>query len=109
MIVSTTSVLEGKEIIEYKGIVFGEVISGVNFFRDIMASVRNIVGGRSAAFEKELFAARENALDEMCKHAEEKGCNAVVGVKFDYESFGSDGLMLMVNVTGTAVVYRDKQ
>nr|WP_300307473.1 putative heavy metal-binding protein [uncultured Anaerostipes sp.] len=104
MITTTTPSVEGKRIIEYKGIVFGEVISGVNFVKDIAASFSNFFGGRSESYEKELIQARENAIKEMESRAESIGANAVVGVDIDYEVLGADNGMLMVTASGTAVV-----
>lgn len=101
MILTTTSVLEGKTITEYKGLVTGETIFGANVFKDIMASVRDIVGGRSATYEKTIADARETSLREMVARAEALGANAIVGIDYDYETIGN---MLMVSVTGTAVV-----
>ena len=104
MVTTTTPSVEGKRIIEYKGIVFGEVISGVNFVKDIAASFSNFFGGRSESYEKELIQARENAIKEMEKRAETLGSNAVVGVDIDYEVLGADNGMLMVTASGTAVI-----
>ena len=104
MITTTTPSVEGKRIIEYKGIVFGEVISGVNFVKDIAASFTNFFGGRSESYEKELIQAREDAIKEMGSRAESIGANAVVGVDIDYEVLGADNGMLMVTASGTAVV-----
>ncbi|HIX24394.1 MAG TPA: putative heavy metal-binding protein [Candidatus Lachnoclostridium avicola] len=104
MIVTTTPSVEGKKIVEYKGIVFGEVVSGVNFLKDFAAGMRNFFGGRSGSYEEELLAARTQALEEMEKRAEAMGANAVVGVDVDYEVLGADNGMLMVSVSGTAVV-----
>lgn len=104
MIVTTTPSVEGKNIVEYKGIVFGEVVSGVNFVRDIAASLRNVFGGRSGSYEEELVNARQNALREMEQRAMSMGANAVVGVDIDYEVLGADNGMLMVTASGTAVV-----
>ncbi len=104
MITTTTPSVEGKRIIEYKRIVFGEVISGVNFVKDIAASFTNFFGGRSESYEKELIQARENAIKEMESRAESIGANAVVGVDIDYEVLGADNGMLMVTASGTAVV-----
>ncbi len=104
MIITTTNSIEGRTVIEYKGIVFGEVVSGVNFFKDIGASIRNLVGGRSAGYEEELMQARGNALYEMQNRAMQIGANAVIGVKMDYEVLGADNGMLMVTCSGTAVV-----
>ena len=100
MILTTTPSVEGKEIIEYKGIVFGEVISGINFIKDFTAGLSNFFGGRSATYENELLEARENALKELEERAYQKGANAIV----DYEVLGADNGMLMVTVSGTAVV-----
>ena len=104
MIITTTPQIEGKKITEYKGIVFGEVITGVNFVKDIAAGFRDFFGGRSETYENELIEARENALKEMTTRAEELGANAVVGVDTDYEVLGQGGSMLMVTASGTAVV-----
>jgi uncharacterized protein YbjQ (UPF0145 family) len=104
MILTTTPSIEGKAIREYKGIVTGEAILGANLFRDIMASVRDIVGGRSAAYEKELGEARRVALEELQAEALRVGGNAVVGIDLDYEVVGQNGSMLMVSASGTAVV-----
>ena len=102
MIITTTPNIEGKKIIEYKGIVFGEVVSGVNFVKDFAAGLTNIFGGRSGSYEGELIDARENALKELERRAENMGANAVVGVDIDYEVLGQ-GNMLMVTASGTAV------
>lgn len=104
MIITTTPSVEGRQIVEYKGIVFGEVVSGVNFLKDFAAGMRNFFGGRSGSYEEELLAARTQALEEMEKRAEAMGANAVVGVDVDYEVLGADNGMLMVSVSGTAVV-----
>lgn len=108
MICSTTPTLENGVIVEYKGIVTGEVVNGVNFVKDFGASIRNFVGGRSSGYEEELITAREDAIAEMCARAAKLGANAVVGVDIDYEVLGQGGNMLMVSATGTAVVVRDK-
>ena len=105
MIVTTTPSVEGKKIVEYKGIVFGEVISGVNMVKDMMAGLTNIFGGRSNTYEDELIAARRNAIAEMEQRAVQLGANAVVGVDIDYEVLGADNGMLMVTASGTAVRY----
>ena len=105
MIVTTTNGIEGKKIVEYKGIVFGEVISGVNMVKDIMAGLTNIFGGRSNTYETELIDARQNAIREMQERAAQMGANAVVGVDIDYEILGADNGMLMVTASGTAVRY----
>ncbi|MEJ7934593.1 heavy metal-binding domain-containing protein [Sphingobium sp. AN558] len=104
MIVSTTSRLEGRPAKEYLGIVTGEVIVGANLFRDLFASVRDIVGGRSGAYEDVLQRAREQAIGEMRMRAATLGANAVVGVDLDYEVLGSNGSMLMVSASGTAII-----
>ena len=104
MIITTTHSVEGKRITGYKGIVFGEVIAGVNFVRDIAASFSNFFGGRSTSYEEELVQARQNALYEMEQRAAALGANAVVGVDIDYEVLGTDNGMLMVTASGTAVV-----
>ena len=103
MIITTTPTVEGKRIVEYKGIVFGEVVSGVNFVKDIAASLSNFFGGRSGSYEDELITARQNALREMEQRAAQLGANAVVGVDIDYEVLGADNGMLMVTASGTAV------
>ena len=103
MILTTTPPVEGRTITEYKGVVFGEVISGVNFIRDIAASIRNIVGGRSGSYEEELVKARNQAMDELANRAIEIGADAVVGIDVDYEVLGPDNGMLMVTASGTAV------
>ena len=105
MIVTTTPAIEGKQIVEYKGVVFGEVISGVNFIKDIAAGLSNFFGGRSASYEEELIQARENAMREMEQRASQLGANAVVGVDIDYEVLGADNGMLMVTASGSAVRY----
>lgn len=104
MIVTTTALLEGQPVKQYLGIVTGEVIVGANMFRDLFASIRDIVGGRSGAYENVLARARQQALAEMRAEAEKLGGNAVVGVDLDYEVLGSNGSMLLVSCTGTAVV-----
>ena len=103
MILTTTQTIEGKQIVNYHGIVFGEVIAGVNFVRDFFAGVRNIVGGRSSSYEDELTHARDAAMREMEQRAMEKGANAVVGIDIDYEVLGQNNGMLMVTASGTAV------
>ncbi|EJS45797.1 hypothetical protein CN941_30670 [Bacillus cereus] len=101
MIVTTTNTIQGKEIIEYVGIVNGEAIMGANIVRDLFASVRDVVGGRSGAYESKLKEARDIAMEEMKQLATQKGANAIVGIDVDYEVV-RDG-MLMVAVSGTAV------
>jgi len=104
MIITTTPTIENRRIREYRGIVTGEAIMGANIFRDLFAGLRDIVGGRSAAYEKELRNARETAMAELAANAQEVGANAVVGVDLDYEVLGQNNGMLMVSVSGTAVV-----
>jgi len=103
MLLSTTPQIEGKTISDYKGVVVGEAILGTNIFRDMFAGIRDIVGGRSGAYEKELAKAREIAFSELEQRATELGANAVVGIDIDYEVVGKDGSMMMVSVSGTAV------
>lgn len=103
MILTTTSMVEWKKITKYHGIVFGEVISGVNLFKDFFASIRDMIWGRSGSYEEELIKARETALEELTKRAMEKGANAVVGIDIDYEVLGNKGSMLMVTASWTAV------
>ena len=104
MLVTTTPTVEGRRIVAYKGIVFGEVVSGVNFIKDFMGGLRDIVGGRSGTYENELAEARDKAVEEMIGRAKKMGANAVVGVDVDYEVLGEKNGMLMVSVSGTAVV-----
>ncbi len=104
MILTTTPALEGRAIKEYRGIVTGEAIMGANLFRDFFAGIRDIVGGRSAAYEKELDRARQLAFAEMEERARKLGADAVIGIDLDYEVIGQAGSMLMVSVSGTAVV-----
>jgi uncharacterized protein YbjQ (UPF0145 family) len=104
MIVSTTPTLEGKRVREYLGLVVGEAIVGANVFKDLFASIRDIVGGRSGAYEQELQRARDIALQDMVSRAEAMGANAILSVDLDYEVLGQGGSMLMVTVSGTAVV-----
>ena len=103
MILTTTPAIEGRTIVEYKGVVFGEVVSGVNFIRDIKASIRNFIGGRSGSYEEELIKARTQAMDEMADRAIRLGADAVIGIDIDYEVLGQDNGMLMVTASGTAV------
>ena len=103
MIATTTMNIEGRKITQYLGIVTGEAIMGANLFKDLFASIRDIVGGRSAAYEQELIRAKEIALQEMKERAAGLGADAVVGVDLDYEVIGQSGSMLMVSASGTAV------
>ncbi len=104
MILTTTPNIEGKTIREYKGVVTGETIIGANFFKDIMASIRDIVGGRSNSYEQVLREAKETSMQEMQERARALGANAVVGIDIDYETIGESGSMLMVATSGTAVL-----
>jgi uncharacterized protein YbjQ (UPF0145 family) len=106
VLMTTTPTFEGRNIVAYKGIVTGETIVGANIFRDIMASVRDIVGGRSGAYESALRDARQMALDELADAARAVGANAIVGIDLDYEVIGQGGSMLMVSASGTAVEVR---
>jgi uncharacterized protein YbjQ (UPF0145 family) len=103
MIITTTQGVEGRPIKAYHGIVTGEAIMGANIFKDLFAGIRDIVGGRSATYERELRRARELALEEIKAAAAELGANAVVGVDLDYETVGGNASMLMVTISGTAV------
>ena len=103
MLITTTPTIEGKRITNYYGIVSGETIIGANVFRDLFASIRDIVGGRSGAYEEVLREAKETALREMQDQAARMGANAVIGVDLDYETDGGSGSMLMVTASGTAV------
>jgi uncharacterized protein YbjQ (UPF0145 family) len=107
VLVATTNTLEGKRVTKYHGLVTGEAILGANIFKDFFAGIRDIVGGRSAAYEQELRKAKQIALDEMVAEAEALGGNAVVAVDLDYETIGvgQTGNMLMVSASGTAVRY----
>ena len=103
MLVSTTPTIEGRPIRDYLGVVAGEAILGANIFRDVFASVRDVIGGRSGSYEKVLREARESALKEMQDEARRLGADAVVGIDYDYGTLGANGSMLMVAVSGTAV------
>jgi len=103
MILTTTPNIEGKRITEYLGVVTGETIVGANIFKDIMAGIRDIVGGRAGAYEKAFRKAREIAFEEMEQEAAELGADAIVGIDLDTETLGAQGGMLMVSVNGTAV------
>jgi len=104
MILSTTPTLQGREIREYKGIVCGEIIIGAHLGKDILAGFTNLVGGRSESYESTIRESREAALNEMARAAKELGANAVVAIKFDYGVIGQGGSMMMVAVSGTAVL-----
>jgi uncharacterized protein YbjQ (UPF0145 family) len=103
MIQTTTHAIEGRTVSEYLGVVTGEAILGANIVRDLFAGVRDIVGGRSGAYEEELRNAREIALQEMEAEAAARGADAVIGIDLDYETVGGQGSMLMVSASGTAV------
>ena len=109
MLMSTTSTLEGKKIKEYRGIVFGEVVNGINFTKDFLASITNFVGGRSKEYEEEIVNARADAVKEMMDRAKKIGANGLIGIKIDVEtiSVNENGVMLLVVATGTAVVVED--
>jgi uncharacterized protein YbjQ (UPF0145 family) len=103
MLVSTTSVIEGRPVKDYLGVVTGEVIVGANIFKDLFAGIRDIVGGRSGSYESTLRDARATALEELQAEAKALGADAVIGVDLDYETLGQGGTMLMVTASGTAV------
>ena len=104
MILTTTPQIEGYQIREYKGIVTGETIIGANIFKDFLAGIRDIVGGRSGSYEKVLREAKDTSMMEMIQRAQAMGANAIVGIDIDYETIGETGSMLMVSTSGTAVV-----
>lgn len=107
MIMTTTPGIEGKRISQYHGIVIGEAIMGANLFKDLFASIRDIVGGRSGSYEAELTKARQVAFAEIQQEAYSMGANAVIGIDIDYEVVGDKGSMLMVSISGTAVTVVD--
>ena len=109
MIVTTTPTVEGYPVTQYLRVVCGETIAGVNMFKDIAAGFRNVFGGRSESYERELIQARETALAEMTARAQELGAEGVVGVDIDYETLGTDNGMLMVTASGTAVRFSPMQ
>jgi uncharacterized protein YbjQ (UPF0145 family) len=104
MQLTTTPTIEGRRILRYCGVIAGEAILGANLFKDMFAGIRDLVGGRSASYERELQRARELALEEMQDRARELGANAIVGIDLDYEVLGQGNSMLMVSASGTAVV-----
>jgi uncharacterized protein YbjQ (UPF0145 family) len=104
MLLTTTPAVEGRRITKYCGVVAGEAILGANLFKDLFAGIRDLVGGRSATYERELQRARDIALQELQQRAQELGANAVVGIDLDYEVLGQNNGMLMVSASGTAVV-----
>jgi uncharacterized protein YbjQ (UPF0145 family) len=103
MLITTTNNIEGKRITQYYGLVSGETIIGANIVKDLFASITDIVGGRSGAYEQTLREAKDTALQEMTQEAQRLGANAIIGVDLDYETLGSGGSMLMVTACGTAV------
>lgn len=109
MLVSTTSTLQSKHVRQYLGLVSGEAILGANIFRDLLAGIRDIVGGRSVAYETELRKAKDLAVQEMLEQARSLGANGVIGVDLDYETVGQGGSMLMVSASGTAIVWEDSR
>ncbi len=103
MTLTTTNTIEGKAVKDYLGIVTGETIIGANIFKDLFASIRDIVGGRSGSYERVLREAKDTALKEMTENASKLGASAVIGIDLDYETVGKNGGMLMVTASGTAV------
>ena len=107
MIITTTNTVPGMEVVEYKGFATGEVVAGINFIKDLGAGIRNLFGGRVQGYEDEIIQARTEALKELEARAAAMGANAVIGVRIDFDALGSNGNnMLLVTVTGTAVVVR---
>ncbi|WP_075186339.1 heavy metal-binding domain-containing protein [Teredinibacter haidensis] len=106
MLKTTTSTVDGRPIREYLGVVVGEAILGANIFKDIFGAIRDIVGGRSAAYEQEMGKAREIAFDEMEQKAKALGADGIVGIDIDYEVVGQQGGMMMVSVSGTAIRFK---
>ena len=104
MLISTTPTIEGRPIQDYKCVFTGETFIVAKLFKDLMAGIRDIIGGRSSSYERVLREAKDTSLAEMQRRAEEMGANAIVGVDIDYETVGQNGSMLMVAVSGTAVV-----
>ena len=106
MILTTTNTIEGHKVTAYHGVITGEAIIGANLFKDIFASITDLVGGRSGSYERVLREAKENAMMEIEQHAKALGANAVIGIDLDYETIGSSSSMLMVTASGTAVTYQ---
>jgi len=106
MLLTTTNTIEGHAITEYKGVITGEAIIGANLFKDIFASITDLVGGRSGSYERVLREAKEEAMQELQLNAQRLGANAVVGIDLDYETIGQSSSMLMVTASGTAVIYQ---
>ena len=105
MLLTTTNTIEGKQIVQYYGIVTGETIIGANLFKDFFAGIRDIVGGRAGSYESVLREAKDTAVQELRERAMQLGANAVIGIDLDYETVGANGSMLMVTAAGTAVRY----
>ncbi len=103
MITTTTGTIEGRQISQYLGLVSGEAVMGANIFRDLFASIRDIVGGRSGSYENVLRGGRDQAVSEMIEDARQRGADAVIGISLDYEAIGSNDSMMMVVATGTAI------
>lgn len=103
MILTNTNNIEGKQITEYLGLVYGETITGINFVKDFAAGIRDIIGGRSSSYEEELINARRSCIAELKNSAEKLNADAVVNVTFNIETIGANGSMLLINVVGTAV------
>jgi len=103
MIYATTSSIQGREIEAYLGVVFGDAVLGVNVFKDFLGSIRDVIGGRSGTYERELANARDTAMTALTAQAQALGADAVIGIDIDYEVLGSNGGMLMVSASGTAV------
>lgn len=108
MLITTTNTIEGKKVVKYLGLVSGEAILGANIFKDFFAGIRDIVGGRSSSYEKELRRAKDIAIEEMIQQANILGGNAVIAVDLDYETIGQGGSMLMVSANGTAVILEEE-
>lgn len=106
MILSTTSTIQGREVERYLGVVFGDAVLGVNVFKDLLGSLRDIVGGRSGTYERELGAARDTAMEGLLAQAQSLGADAVIGIDIDYEVLGQNNGMLMVSASGTAVALK---
>ena len=104
MLLTTTPTIEGRRITRYCGVVAGEAILGANIFKDLFAGIRDLVGGRSGTYERELQRARDMAMEELQQRAKDMGANAIVGIDLDYEVLGEKNGMLMVSASGTAVV-----
>ena len=107
MLITTTNNIEGKKVVKYIGLVTGETIIGANFFKDILAGLRDFVGGRAGSYEQVLREAKNTAVNEMQQYAAAMGANAIIGVDLDYETVGNGGSMLMVTASGTAVILED--